>query len=370
MDVRIDSMRIPLISEADEHAQPEDPQAALPTRKAPSAAHRLMQLDLVRGLIMVIMAWDHSRDFISDRSLPVDKGSETWSGALATYDDNAGLFLQRWLPHYCAPGFFFLMGIGMAFFHTSRMKQFESGQWSNLRIIKHFLLRGCLLILMDRVVNIPFYLTEISPNHWRGGFELPGSSAWRGLLSIFEVLTALGLSMILCGLLLPVFAYISSRVRYIRNGVLIITGGQIAAILLGCLAFAISNIVIVHYQAGEPTAVLPWPRSAAEAETFGDFLVRFTVLPGIYAQGDISYPVLPWIGIALWGIATGYFFASPVGRPLVATFSLTMGLLCWFFFLIIRTFGGTFGNLRGWPRGEPNRHESFIIAFLDVCKCE
>lgn len=317
---------------------------------------------------MAIMAWDHSRDMISDRRLPIDHGSESWSGPLATYDDNFGLFLQRWLPHFCAPGFFWLMGIGMAFFETSRRKQFEAGQWSDWRIVKHFAVRGCLLIVMDRVVTIPWYVTEVSPDHWIGGFSLPGSPAYRGLLAIFEVLTALGFSMIVCGLLLPLFARLSARVRYIRNGVLIVTGGQIAAFLLGCICFAISNIVVVHYQDGDPTQVLPFPRLAAEAQTFGDYLVRFLVLPGLYPQGYISYPLLPWISLSLWGLCAGWFFVSPLGRPLISAFCLVQGVVCWSLFLVIRTFGGVVGNYRGWPRGGPNRQENFLLSFLDVCK--
>jgi hypothetical protein len=269
-----------------------------------------------------------------------------------------------------APGFFWLMGIGMAFFHSSRLKQFDSGVWSHKRIIKHFAVRGALLVLMDRIVNIPFYVMEVSPSHWLGGWGLPGSPALRGLLSVFEVLTALGFSMMLCGLMLPLFAYLSARVRYIRNGVLIITGGQIAAFLLGCVAFAVSNVVVVTYQDGDPSQVLPWPRSAAPASSFSDYLVRFIVLPGIYPQGDISYPVLPWIAINLWGIATGYFFVSPLGRPLVGAFCLVQGIVCWSLFLLIRTVGGTVGNYRGWPRGEPGRYENFLLSFLDVCKCQ
>ena len=47
------------------------------------------------------------------------------------------------------------MGMGMAFFHSSRLAKFASGEWSNARLVKHFAIRGVLLILMDRVVNIP-----------------------------------------------------------------------------------------------------------------------------------------------------------------------------------------------------------------------
>src|SRR5262249_41672864 len=131
-----------------------------------------------------------------------------------------------------------------------------------------------------------------------------------------------------------------------------------------------SNAVLVYYQDGDPSQFLPWPRAAAPAQTFSDYVVRFVVIPGLYPQGYISYPLLPWIGIALWGIAAGYFFCSPLGRNIVGNFSAVMAPVCLVLFVIVRTVGGTFGNLRGWPRGEPSRSENFIIAFFDVSKCE
>jgi len=40
-------------------------------------------------------------------------GSERWDGAYATYQNNGGVFFARIISHFCAPGFFFTMGIGM-----------------------------------------------------------------------------------------------------------------------------------------------------------------------------------------------------------------------------------------------------------------
>jgi uncharacterized membrane protein len=86
-------------------------------------ADRLQVLDLLRGLIMIVMSWDHCKDFISDGSVPKSVGSEFWSGPFSTYDDNGWLFLSRWISHICAPGFSFLMGMGMTFFAQSRLNK-------------------------------------------------------------------------------------------------------------------------------------------------------------------------------------------------------------------------------------------------------
>jgi hypothetical protein len=42
------------------------------------AGSRLVSLDLLRGLIMIIMAWDHVKDFLNDQQLPKNEGWEIW----------------------------------------------------------------------------------------------------------------------------------------------------------------------------------------------------------------------------------------------------------------------------------------------------
>ena len=52
---------------------------------------------------MVVMSWDHSRDYVSDQTSPANQGSETWSGPLGTYDNSVRLWLSRFVSHICAP---------------------------------------------------------------------------------------------------------------------------------------------------------------------------------------------------------------------------------------------------------------------------
>ncbi len=67
-----------------------------------AARPRLDSVDLLRGLIMVLMALDHTRDFFTN--VPYDP--------LDLTQTSPALFMTRWLTHYCAPVFIFLAGAG------------------------------------------------------------------------------------------------------------------------------------------------------------------------------------------------------------------------------------------------------------------
>jgi uncharacterized membrane protein len=82
------------------------------------ARPRLESVDLLRGLIMVLMALDHTRDFFTNVTFnPLDL-SQT----------NPALFLTRWFTHYCAPVFIFLAGTG-ACLAASRGKSRKDLSW-------------------------------------------------------------------------------------------------------------------------------------------------------------------------------------------------------------------------------------------------
>src|SRR5438094_9584924 len=85
--------------------------ASAPGAAAP-ARFRVDSIDLLRGLVMVVMALDHTRDYFTD--------IRTY-GPESLYASSFPLFLTRWITHFCAPTFVFLAGT-WALFYRSRVR--------------------------------------------------------------------------------------------------------------------------------------------------------------------------------------------------------------------------------------------------------
>jgi len=111
---------------------------------------RLDSVDLVRGVIMILMALDHTRDFFG---IPGQNPTD-----LATA--SAGLFLTRWVTHICAPVFFLLTGTG-AF--LSLRRRTPAG------LARFLVTRGVWLIFVDVILlrclgyqfNVDFRVTML-----------------------------------------------------------------------------------------------------------------------------------------------------------------------------------------------------------------
>src|SRR5215467_952801 len=99
---------------------------------------RLASVDILRGLVMVIMALDHTRDYMTNVPFPPELVSNT----------NSALFFTRFITHFCAPVFSFLAGTG-AYLATRRGKSIQQISW-------FFLTRGLWLILLEvTIINFP-----------------------------------------------------------------------------------------------------------------------------------------------------------------------------------------------------------------------
>jgi uncharacterized membrane protein len=129
-------------------------------------SYRIESIDLLRGLVMIIMALDHTRDFFhvqANIADPLDLAITT-----------PFLFFTRWITHFCAPVFVFLTGAS-AYFQSLRKTKKEL----SLFLIK----RGLWLILLEA--------TLIS---FAWSFDIHYS------FFILQVIWAIGISMVLLGL--------------------------------------------------------------------------------------------------------------------------------------------------------------------------
>src|SRR5215813_6192643 len=99
----------------------------------PQSSRRIDSIDLLRGIVMVIMMLDHTRDFVHNAALQFDPTDLSRT--------NVALFFTRWLTHFCAPVFVFLAG-------TGAYLQFARGK-SKAELSKFLLTRGFWLIFLE-----------------------------------------------------------------------------------------------------------------------------------------------------------------------------------------------------------------------------
>ena len=96
----------------------------------PSA--RLESVDVLRGIVMILMALDHVRDYLSPGVSPTNLEQTT-----------VALFFTRWVTHLCAPVFFLLTGTGAYLALRRRMKS---------ELSRFLFTRGLWLIFLEIVV--------------------------------------------------------------------------------------------------------------------------------------------------------------------------------------------------------------------------
>jgi uncharacterized membrane protein len=131
---------------------------------------RVDVIDVVRGIIMILMALDHTRDYFGDA------GASPTNLATTT----VALFFTRWITHFCAPTFFLLTGTGA---YLSRRRR-AVGDLSRFLVT-----RGLWLMVLE--LTVARFLWQFNADY---------------RITLLNVLWALGWSMLVLGLLvrLPV----------------------------------------------------------------------------------------------------------------------------------------------------------------------
>ena len=260
---------------------------------------RMPAPDALRGIIMVLMALDHANIFIAHKH----SSGEYWGGPYPSYPDGLA-FITRAITHLAAPGFFFLMGIGMLLFTRSRQQQ----GWDKKKIIGHFMLRGLILIALQLLVVVRSW--QFSPGGW-------------ALEVYIGVLFALGGTMILG----------SGALWLAPKYLLILT-----------LSFVGGNAMMA-------------PNPSQWTETFST-LERLLFVPGGNLALWVNYPVLPWMALVLFGMLFGHWLIENKEKAFQR--GAWMGSAFLVAFMILRILDG-FGNIR------PRSGDTWI-DFLNVVK--
>lgn len=279
------------------------------------ATTRLQALDAQRGFIMILMAVDHASAFVARIH-----HFEFWGEPLPYY--GAVLpFVTRWVSHLCAPGFFFLMGTGMALFGESRRRT----GWSEGRITGHFVKRGIVLLIVEQIIENPAWILGAigaAGSDGSDGFnDVPGGGGQ--IFLALGVLYALGGAMIVGAVLL-------------RAATSVVATISVAAILITQLGTPDETRVAVLYA--------PW--------------LRLLLIPGHTNAWFVLYPLVPWMGLTGLGIIFGQRVAAQPTR--LSRSAAIAGVALLVSFAAVRLANG-FGNIHtdaqpGW------------IGFLNVTK--
>lgn len=185
---------------------------------------RIESIDVVRGVIMIIMALDHVRDFFGNSGFnPTDPATTT-----------IPLFFTRWITHFCAPVFFLLTGTGA---------YLALGKKSKHELSRFLFTRGLWLIFLE------FTVTRCLG--WQFNFDYH--------VTLFLVLWALGCAMIALSVLvyLPAWAVATFGLVMIATHNLLDSVDSASPIwtLLHSPGFVLNNpgrVVFVTY------ALIPW----------------------------------------------------------------------------------------------------------------
>jgi len=245
---------------------------------------RILSIDILRGIIMALMALDHTRDYFH-----LEAVTQSPTDMETTYPI---LFFTRWITHFCAPTFVFLSGISI---------YLQSLRKTNRELAIFLFTRGLWLVFME--------LTLV----------LFGWSFDPFFSFIFlQVIWAIGCSMILL------------------SGIILFP--HWVAVALGIIITLTHNLVDYF--------IFPDPEvhAAADFLIMTDFQV-YSVGP---VQLLSAYAILPWTGIMLMGYAIGKWFNTQHFTPMLRRRRLVSGGLLLITLFILLRLGNSYGDPTQW----------------------
>jgi uncharacterized membrane protein len=245
---------------------------------------RIESIDILRGLVMVIMALDHVRDYFHYGSFftnPTDLETTT-----------PFLFFTRFITHYCAPVFVFLAGTS-AFLYGSKKTKPE--------LFKFLFTRGIWLVFLEIILN-----------NFLWQFDLSYSQIW------LQVIWAIGMSMMVLSFLI----FLSRKALIIIGFLIIFIHNAFDHVIMQGTDFTSVIWYILHQQ-----SVIP-------------------IEDGIISVG-FYYPILPWIGIMILGYCLGAFYKSDFSMVQRQKWLLILGFGAIVLFFILRGIN-VYGDLVPW----------------------
>jgi uncharacterized membrane protein len=275
---------------------------------------RIDSIDLLRGIVMVIMMLDHTRDFVHRDVLQgFDPTDLTRT--------NVALFFTRWITHFCAPVFVFLSGTG-TYLQLIRGK-------SKRDLSRYLITRGLWLILLEfTVVRISVFLNV--------NYEF---------LGVMQVIWVIGVSMILLAALI----HLPLRV--------------VAGFGIGMIA--LHNLLDRYkVQGGWQGPSSPVPSYWAKLyfilhQPFEAFPVVGFPSPVVF----VIYPLIPWVGVMAAGYAFGALYQWDAQRR--RRILLIMGSVATALFVILRA-----SKLYGDPSPWSSQSSAVftVLSFLNTAK--
>ena len=264
---------------------------------------RIESIDILRGLVMVIMALDHVRDYFHETAMLADP--------LDLKTTTPFLYFTRWITHFCAPVFVFLAGTSVYL-----MRKKKSNREVSIFLIK----RGLWLMLIEiTFVTLGWTFNPL--------FNL----------IILQVIWAIGISMVLLGILI-----------HLPYRILLLIG-----------------LVIVF---GHNLLDFPEADRDGKVGLLWDLVHRGNF--SLYALDTthfvmIVYAFLPWLGVMILGYCLGKLYepiVDPVRRKKILLL-LGTGLLA--VFVIVRALNG-YGDPSHWSEQKDTFHT--FLSFIKFSK--